>query len=239
MAPPLLLYLSLVWAALWLQPMLGVAADREGGERCSPVLCGNVSIGFPFRIVPEQAMECGLVGFQVQCSNNTPYLGFYGGEYWLQILDIFYGNGSMRIADVHKLQDFNISARCHAPTNNSTTKLGFPFSVSPANKNLIFYNCTTAPPTAERERLLETVCHNNTFVRVAERFDESGGYSGYFLAGCDAVLFPVLGGSGKVNVSSYKELISDGFLLTWQLPPSSPLPPPTSGKFTPGANKSV
>ncbi|TVU22045.1 hypothetical protein EJB05_31721, partial [Eragrostis curvula] len=245
MAPSLLvLVVSSVWTALSLPlMMLGVAADGEGGGRCPPVLCGNVNISFPFRIVPEQATDtnCGAIGFQVQCSNNTPYLGFYGGDYWFQILNIFYGNGSMLVADIRKLQDFNISdpRGCHAPTSNSTTKLGYPFYNSPANKNLIIYNCTRGPPTAERERLVETVCHSNTFFRVAESFDKSGGYSSYFLAGCDAVFIPVLGGSGKVNASNYKELISDGFLLTWQLPSSPPLPPPTSGKFTPGANKSV
>ncbi|KAL6848220.1 hypothetical protein ACP4OV_022348 [Aristida adscensionis] len=157
---------------------------------------------------------CAVV--KVVCTNHTPYLGFYQGKYGLQILDIFYDNGSLIIADVHKLQDFSSSAPkgCHAPTNNSTTKLGYPFLISPLNQNLIFYNCSKAPAAPAAERLVPTACRNNTFVRVAERRDESGGYGSYFLEGCDATVVPVLGKHGEANASRYLELISDGFLLT-------------------------
>jgi hypothetical protein len=230
----LLFFLSPVWVALSLPLTLAVAADGQkgGGEPCSPVLCGDVSISLPFGVVPEQAaeMECGLVGFQVVCTNNIPYLGFYKGRYALTILNIFYGNGSLIVADDHKLHDFSISGGngCHAPTCNSSSKLGYPFSISPASKSLIFYNCTKAPAMAERGKLVETICRRNTLVRVAENFEESGSYGDYFLEGCNATVAPVLGGSGKTNASRYEELINDGFLLTWESP--------KSGKFTRRAN---
>ncbi|XP_062192507.1 LEAF RUST 10 DISEASE-RESISTANCE LOCUS RECEPTOR-LIKE PROTEIN KINASE-like 1.2 [Phragmites australis] len=221
MAPNLMLFfVSSVWAA-WtcaLPLMLATAADVQRREDCPPVLCGNVTISSLFGVVPEQATvtKCGMLGFQVHCSNNTPYLGFYEGAYWFQILNIFYDDGSLLIVDVHKLHDFSSSGPkgCHAPTNNSTTKLGFPFSISPVNQNLIFYNCTKAPATAAGGRIVETICRNHTFVRVAERYDESGSY---FLKGCDATIVPVLARSGEANASNYEELISDGFLLTWPL----------------------
>ncbi|KAL6847862.1 hypothetical protein ACP4OV_021990 [Aristida adscensionis] len=225
----LLPFVSTVWAAwpLWLPlTTLATAADVER-EICPPVLCGNVSITTPFGIVQDQAAanNCGLVGFQVRCTNDTPYLGFYQSKFGFQILDIFYDNGSLIIADVHKLQDFNVSNRagCQTPATNSSTRIGYPFSVSPASQNLIFYNCTKKPAPAAGEALVETRCRNNTFVRVAESLDESGGYGNYSLQGCDANVVPVLGKHGEADASRYLELISDGFLLTWQLPPS-PLP---------------
>ncbi|KAL6847870.1 hypothetical protein ACP4OV_021998 [Aristida adscensionis] len=228
---PSLLPSSVCWAAwaCWLQLMLATAADVER-ETCPPMLCGNVSITTPFGIVPDQATtsSCGLVGFQVVCTNNAPYLGSFQGKYGFQILDIFYHNGSLIIADVHKLWDLNSSHDCHAPTNNSTTKLGYPFSISLLNQNLIFYRCTTTP--AAGEALVETRCGNGTFVRAAESSDEPGSYGSYSLQGCDATVVPVLPRHGAANASRYLELISDGFLLTWQLPsfPPLPAPPPSS-----------
>jgi hypothetical protein len=72
------------------------AADRQGRELCSATLSGGVNISFPFGIVPEHATEsnCGMLGFQVHCPNNTPYIGSYNSDYWFKILDIFYDNGS-------------------------------------------------------------------------------------------------------------------------------------------------
>ncbi|XP_022682588.1 LEAF RUST 10 DISEASE-RESISTANCE LOCUS RECEPTOR-LIKE PROTEIN KINASE-like 2.3 isoform X2 [Setaria italica] len=218
MAPSLLLFLvSSV-------PLILAA----GEEHCPtvPVACGKVNITFPFAIVPDEATEtsCGLIGFQVRCSNNTPYLGYHNGLYGhqFQILDIFYNNASLLLADVHKLQDFNNSAseKCHAPTNNSSNNLGIPFSISPINQNLIFYNCTK--PLSEEERwsrgLVETTCGNMTFVRVAGRSDGLGSYDSYFLEGCNSTVVPVLARYGHANASNYKELISDGFVLTWEAP---------------------
>ncbi|CAL4977686.1 unnamed protein product [Urochloa decumbens] len=226
MAPSslLLFYVSSVWVTLSFPLILSAEADGQGGERCSqpPMLCGNVSISSPFGVIPDQAMEtsCGGTGFQVRCANNTPYLG-YTTRHWFQIHDIFYDNASLLIADVHKLGGFNGSSSgsdgCHIPTNNTPTHLGLPFSVSPANHNLIFYNCTKAP--AGKQGLVETSCGNNTFVRVGGRYsDESSSYGSYFLEGCDAAVVPVLGRSGRMNASMYQELI----LVTWQLPLSPP-----------------
>ncbi|CAL4951334.1 unnamed protein product [Urochloa decumbens] len=234
MAPSslLLFRFSSVWVTLSLPLMLSTSAGGQGGDRCSqsPVLCGNLSISSPFGIIPDQAMEtsCGGTGFQVGCANNIPYLG-YTTKHWFQIRDIFYDNASLLIADVHKLGGFNSSTSsdgCHIPTNNTPAHLGLPFSVSPANHNLIFYNCTKAPAAAGKG-LVETRCGNNTFVRVGGRYgDESSSYGSYFLEGCDAAVVPVLGRSGRTNASRYQELISDGFLVTWQLP----LSPPSAGK---------
>ncbi|XP_072150368.1 uncharacterized protein [Setaria viridis] len=206
-----------------------VPAMLAAGEEDCPtvsVACGKVNITFLFAIVPDEMTEtsCGLIGFQVRCRNNNPYLGYnnrlYGHQF--QILDIFYNNASFLLADVHKLQGFNNSAseKCHAPTNNSSNNLGLPFSISPNNQNLIFYNCTK--PLLEEERwsrgLVETTCGNMTFVRVAGRSDGSGSYGSYFLEGCSSTVVPVLARYGHANASNYKELISDGFLLTWEAP---------------------
>lgn len=233
MGPPFLLLfcISSVWVTLSLPLMLSTAAaDAQGGEHCSPspVLCGNVSISYPFGVIPEEAMEtsCGETGFQVRCTNNTPYLG-YTTRRWFQIRRIFYDNASLLVADVHKLGGFfnssSGSESCHIPTNNTPAHLGLPFSISRVNHDLIFYNCTKAPAAAADEGLVETRCGNSTFVRAGGRYGEvSSSYGGYFLEDCDAAVVPVLGSSGRMNASSYEELISDGFLVTWQLPQSPP-----------------
>ncbi|KAF0905024.1 hypothetical protein E2562_000835 [Oryza meyeriana var. granulata] len=103
-----------------------IRAEDEQGDGCSPRTCGNLTISHPFGFVPEQETDtrCGRLGFEV--------------------LDIFYGNRSLLVADVHKLGDFQNSSSkgCHVMTANTSSKVGLPFSVSPVNLNLIFYNCT-------------------------------------------------------------------------------------------------
>ncbi|CAO2193527.1 unnamed protein product [Urochloa humidicola] len=220
--------------------LLAMAADGKGGKDCPPTVCGNLTISPPFWSVPDEATEtnyCGVPGFQVICYVNTPYLQR------LQILSIFYNKSSLLVADSDKLHKdfFNTSGNdgCHAPMINSSTKLGNPFSISPVNQNLIFYNCTKTLGEEVRQKssLVETVCRNNTFVRAEGRYnDVSGRYGEYFLEGCDATIMPVLVRSGKANASNYRKLLSDGFLLTWrQLPqPSLPPfePPPPAGKLS-------
>ena len=126
---------------------------------------------------------------------------------------------SLIVTDVDELQDFS---SCHIPTNNISKHVD-PFSISAVNQNLIFYNCTKAPATID-SGLVQTRCGNNTFVRVGGPYgyNESGSY---FIEGCDAITMPVLGDPAKTDASRYQELMSGGFLLTWQQPTSV-------GKFT-------
>jgi hypothetical protein len=212
----------MAWA--WSVPVMlaTAAADRQGGELCSPTLCGGVNISFPFGIVTETS--CGVRGFQVRCSNNIPYFG--SSLYSSRILDIFYDNASLLVADVHKLQDFNASASskpCHSPTNNSSSKVVSPFSISPVNQNMIFYDCAVPPAQAVRQSggLVDTACGNKTLVGITKGPDVS---DTYFLEGCSATVVPMLARPGEVNPANYKEFISGGFLLTWSLPPSPPSP---------------
>ncbi|KQK02575.2 hypothetical protein BRADI_2g02432v3 [Brachypodium distachyon] len=228
-------------------PLLLAAAAADGGCTSTTKTCGSLNISAPFGLVDEsEENNCGLqMGFQVHCTDKIPYLGFYERQYRLQILHIFYGNFSLLVSDAHKFQDFNRSSEkgCHVPTANSTSKLGLPFSNSPLNQNLIFYNCTKAPPppeTVSRDELVETVCRNNTFVRAGGQYNGDGVGGGYELEGCNSIAVPVLGksDSGKVNASDYLELIRNGFLLTWQPPPQQQQPGPqpqaagSGGKFT-------
>ncbi|CAO2204758.1 unnamed protein product [Urochloa humidicola] len=209
--------------------MLAAAANGQGGkDYCSPTVCGNLTISSPFGMVSGEATEtsCGELGFQVYCfGNNTPYLH----QRW-QILNIFYDKASVLVVDSVKLHKvFNTSGNdgCHAPFLNISAKLGGPFSISPVNQNLIFYNCTKTLGEEVREKngLVETVCRNNTFVRAEGHYDDvSSRYGDYFLEGCNATVAPVLVKSGKANANNYMELLRDGFLLTWQAPSSPPLP---------------
>jgi len=159
-----------------------------------------MAISFPFGLIPEGAEQtnCGAgIGFQVRCyNNNIPYLQYSQSEHRMQILSIFYRNRSLLIADRQRLAYFNRSSPegCRIPTANTSSHPAPPFSVSPVNQNLIFYNCIKPPPPGAG--LVETVCHKNTFVRAADgRPDESAG--SYFLEDCNATMVPVLGASGK------------------------------------------
>jgi hypothetical protein len=232
----LLLFLvsSSVWVALSLPLLVAAAADGQG-EHCPPFLCGDVTISFPFGLIPEGAVQtnCGAgIGFQVRCRNNIPYLGSFQSEYDMQILSIFYHNHSLLIADRHWPVYFNISSteRCHTFPTSTSSHLAPPFSISSVNQNLIFYNCNKPSPSVD---VVETVCHkahNTTFVRAADgRSDESAG--SYFLEGCTAAMVAVLGVPGKVNTSNYEQLVRDGFLATWL-----PLLPPPPGNFALGTS---
>jgi len=238
---PSLSWLSLVsslWTAWawWSLPLMlataapTTAADRQG-ELCPTTLCGSVNIYFPFGTVADHATDtnCLVIGFQVLCSNNIPYFGL--STYSPRILDIFYDNSSLLIADVNKLDDFHSSATelCHTPTNNSSSKVAPSFSISPVNQNMIFYDCVEPPAPAVRKSrgLVDTTCGNRTLVGVTKGPDVPGSY---FLEGCSATVVPMLARPGEVNPANYKEFISGGFLLTWQLPPS----PSPAGKFAIG-----
>jgi hypothetical protein len=66
---------------------------------------------------------------------------------------------------------------------------------------------------------VETRCGNSRFARIGGFYNESDGR--YFLDGCGATVVPVLAKYAKANASSYEELISDGFRLTWKTPTES------------------
>ncbi|CAL4958022.1 unnamed protein product [Urochloa decumbens] len=210
-------------------PPANVQGDCPASSRC-----GNLTIMEPFGVVPEHATpsNCGSLGFQISCQDDTPYLGHFrrsNESYGLQILAIFYGNGSLLVADTRKLvQLSNLSNKdCQQynfPLANTSSKIALPFSISPINQELILYDCAKPPAlaTAAAEGLVERRCGSSTFVaRVGGGHDELGNSSSYFLEGCTALVVPVLGGYGNVSASNFEELISDGFLMTWTLQPGS------------------
>ncbi|RCV24539.1 hypothetical protein SETIT_5G093200v2 [Setaria italica] len=240
MAPSFASPVWVVWSLILMLAASATAAlaNVQGGDCSANTRCGNLNISKPFGIVPDQATEpnCGSLGFQVICKNHTPYLGYYHPNknipdyYQLQILDIFYGNGSLLVADMEKLEDLrNLThedcQQYRFPTANTSSKIALPFSIDPiVNQNLILYNCTkpSAPAAAAAEGLAERSCGNNTlYARVG---DERGNSSSddSIMKGCTAIFVPVRGGYGKASASNYAQLLSDGFLLTWQLPPLQP-----------------
>uniref|UniRef100_J3KW86 Wall-associated receptor kinase galacturonan-binding domain-containing protein n=1 Tax=Oryza brachyantha TaxID=4533 RepID=J3KW86_ORYBR len=233
MHPPPALFMFFapsIWAAWSLFLILASAVDAQGGEgSCKAGRCGNVSILEPFGLITGQQEEntCSWLGYQVTCSNNTLYFGYPGNNRQpkFQIIDIFYNNSSLLVTNLKKIGDFD-TRNCHVPNSNTSSKLGLPFSISPVNQKLIFYNCTKAPaPARQRDLgLVETKCRNNTFARLEERYNESV----YFLENCGAVIVPVRGRYGEANVSNYEQLISDGFLLSWPPPPPQSVAPHAS-----------
>ncbi|XP_044335905.1 uncharacterized protein [Triticum aestivum] len=216
-------FLVFVWV-VWGLPLTLAGAEEQQGEGCSTSAktCGNLTITHPFWIADREAgRSCGPLDFQVGCSNDSiPFLRSSGftGYTGFAIMDISYKDRNLRVVDVRKEEDFNVSnSRCNFPSWNTSSKLALPFKVNPANLNLIFYKCT------KRVALVEVRCVNtsNVFVRAGVRFDEMRNYVDYALEGCDAIVVPVMGSSDGANASHFEQLISDGFFLTWDPPPTS------------------
>uniref|UniRef100_A0A453DSG3 non-specific serine/threonine protein kinase n=1 Tax=Aegilops tauschii subsp. strangulata TaxID=200361 RepID=A0A453DSG3_AEGTS len=134
------------------------------------------------------------------------------------------------------LEILQASNSCHVTILNTSVKLAQPFRINPVGLSLILYNCTeegaaAAATVARRDRdLVKTGvrCRNesNVLVHTGVPYDTTGNYGGYALKGCEAVVVPVMGSSGEANMSNYEQLISDGFLLTWDPPEPLPLPAP-------------
>ncbi|CAM0878699.1 unnamed protein product [Alopecurus aequalis] len=232
-------FLIVVWA--WCLPlMLEGAAGQEQREACEPERCGNLTILSPFGIVSgAEENGCAQLGFQVHCTNDIPYIGYYDPDFGLRILGIFYANASLLVSDVYKLADFSngdftndSEGGCRVLTADTASKIGNPFSISPLNRNLVFYECIKAPSRAvwEQAGLVETVCPNNTFVRAGGRYNEQQNYS---IEGCNHTAVAVMGAeNSEVNAGDYVELISDGFLLTWQPQPVAALAGSSDSKRT-------
>ncbi|VAH55915.1 unnamed protein product [Triticum turgidum subsp. durum] len=189
-------FLVFVWV-VWGLPLTLAGAEEQQGEGCSTSAktCGNLTITHPFWIADREAgRSCGPLDFQVGCSNDSiPFLRSSGftGYTGFAIMDISYKDRNLRVVDVRKEEDFNVSnSRCNFPSWNTSSKLALPFKVNPANLNLIFYKCT------KRVALVEVRCVNTSNVFV-------------------------MGSSDGANASHFEQLISDGFLLTWDPPPTS------------------
>lgn len=207
--------------------MLAVTAAEEQGEGCSaPKICGNLTISEPFWLPDwETGRSCGSLDFEVTCFKGTPIIrSVYGLKSGFAIINISYEERSLRVVDQHNQEALRASSnRCHIPSRNTSVKLTPPFKINPVfNMDLIFYNCTKPPAAHQDETLVEMRCGNesNAFVRAGGRYDGAGD-GDYATEGCQATVVPVLGeSSGEVDASNYEELISGGFLLTWQSPPA-------------------
>uniref|UniRef100_A0A0D3EJC3 Wall-associated receptor kinase galacturonan-binding domain-containing protein n=1 Tax=Oryza barthii TaxID=65489 RepID=A0A0D3EJC3_9ORYZ len=224
MAPSFFFALVVV-SAWWTAFMLAVAA-REAEERGSgcPAKCGNLNISSPFWITQSQMdRPCGSLDFQVDCNQSTGVGTLRTSSiFGFQIINISYGERTLLALDRRKLDDLTSLNRCQIPSWNTSAKLAVPFRISSAaNLDLVFYNCTKAPPAERHEQLglVETRCRNNSFARLGERYDDRSNYDAYYLEGCRATFLPALEPpGGKANASRYEELVRGGFLITWDLP---------------------
>uniref|UniRef100_A0ACD5VM40 Uncharacterized protein n=1 Tax=Avena sativa TaxID=4498 RepID=A0ACD5VM40_AVESA len=216
-----------VW---WLPLMLAGAEEQqqqgEAGCSGSDKKCGNLTISYPFwlRETAEEeqgSAACAPPDFEVTClSNDTPVLpSSLPSSLGFAIMDILYEEDSLRVVDLGRTRLSQASnGGCGIQIWNTSDKLGRPFSIAPANVNLVLYNCTDASAARRDGALVETSlgCGNHTQVFVEASDSETS-----YIAGCDAVVLPVLGGAnGRANASDYDRLIGDGFLMTWENPPT-------------------
>ncbi|XP_071683181.1 uncharacterized protein [Lolium perenne] len=188
----------------------GAVADQQAqGCSGSAKRCGNLTISDPFWLVDlEKGKSCGAPGFEVFCEKNTPSLQS-PGRFGFTIINITYEKHNLRAIDKGKLELMQASNTCHIPhSRNTSVKLRPPFRISPANLDLVMYNCKEE-------------------VAGARSYDEMSDYASYAVEGCDALVIPVLGSSGNGNASNYEQLIRDCFLVTWD-----DLPLPLARKFT-------
>ncbi|KAM3198001.1 hypothetical protein ACQJBY_073221 [Aegilops geniculata] len=229
-------FLTFAWV-WWLPLVLVVAEEQQGG--CSRK-CGKLTISDPFRLPDWQTGRlCGSPGppgFELTCFNGSyPLLrSCVPGNPGFAIINISYGERSLRVLDMGKLQllhDLPNGFNSCAPIWNTSVKLAPPFKIAPVNLELILYNCTEeAAAAARREKELvqaktmRCVNTSNTFVRAGVPYDPTGTYSGYALEGCAPIVLPVL--SGETNANHYERLIQSGFFLEWELPPPHPAPAP-------------
>ncbi|CAM0878995.1 unnamed protein product [Alopecurus aequalis] len=234
-----LLVIIFLW---WLPPMLVGAQLEEQQQRdgrCTrlPKTCGKLNISDPFWLqYSETGRSCGFLDFEVTCIDNITVLpSVMPLSYGFAILDISYENKSMRVADLGKLRLFRdisleritrlpTSDSCNKPMWNTSEKLHHYFSIDPVNQNLAMYNCTKASTAARRDgELVETKmsCGNESqvFVSVEGTYGDTS-----TIEGCrPGVILPVLASAdGEVNASDYEQLISEGFILRWEIPPLAP-----------------
>ncbi|KAG8046210.1 hypothetical protein GUJ93_ZPchr0008g11718 [Zizania palustris] len=231
MAVPTFFLFTAVVSAWWLAAAARGRAEEEGGGgggggcgRASKK-CGELNISFPFWIDQGRQTDrpCGIRDFLVDCndSNGVATLGS-STRYGFEIMDISYRERTLLVLDSRKVDDLTNSSNCHVPTWNTSAKLGIPFRISPANLNLVLYNCTPAkePSAAERRELglVETKCRNNSFARLGGHYyDGRINSDEYSLEGCAATFLPVLLKPGvSANASGYEALMRDGFLMTWE-----------------------
>ncbi|KAM3346371.1 hypothetical protein ACQJBY_020752 [Aegilops geniculata] len=214
--------------ALWLPLMLAVAAADDQVEACSAKKCGNTTISHPFWLpVWETGRSCGSPEFEVRCPDkSTPIiLNSAAISLGFAIVNISYEERSLHVVDLGKqylLQ--HASNICLAPIWNTSAKLSAPFRIDPVNLDLVLYSCPEAAGAAAMAQDGELVqtgmrCGNKSkvFVRAGGRYNDTAGYRSY--DGCDAAVTPVVGADGEANARRYEQLINDGFLLTWELPP--------------------
>uniref|UniRef100_M8BNM4 Wall-associated receptor kinase galacturonan-binding domain-containing protein n=1 Tax=Aegilops tauschii TaxID=37682 RepID=M8BNM4_AEGTA len=214
---------ALVFVLLSSVPLVPVTAKEEHGGGCSAKKrCGNLTVSDPFWLADiEAGRSCGPLDFMVSCNRSIPLLRS-SGPIGFAIMNISYEGRNLRVVDLHKEEAFSIPKVCHFPRRNTSSKLALSFKINPANLNLIFYNCTKTAAHPRGKALVEMRCVDmtNAYVRTGVPYDATGAYAGYALDGCGAIVMPVMGSLGEANASDYKQLINDGFLLTWDPAPA-------------------
>nr|XP_051222859.1 uncharacterized protein LOC127341126 [Lolium perenne] len=130
--------------AWWLPLMVAGAVADQQAQGCSGSAkrCGNLTISDPFWLVDlEKGKSCGAPGFEVFCEKNTPSLQS-PGRFGFTIINITYEKHNLRAIDKGKLELMQASNTCHIPhSRNTSVKLRPPFRISPANLDLVMYNC--------------------------------------------------------------------------------------------------
>ncbi|KAM0870256.1 hypothetical protein ACQ4PT_040132 [Festuca glaucescens] len=200
-----MLWLLLLPLASLLRP-----ATSGGNTSCAQATCGNLTIGYPFSLAGVQPVYCGYPVFDLTCdaAHGHAYLSKTFRERLFRVDNISYASNTM-VATIAgdggcPVPDFNVSASLAL----------FPFTISAANKRLVFFYDCHVPP----ELRLPRPCGNLTMGTYI-----SGIWNGVdsmppgVSRNCVSVSVPVRGAMEPPR-QHYEQLIDDGFLLELPAP---------------------
>ncbi|KAM0831184.1 hypothetical protein ACQ4PT_065733 [Festuca glaucescens] len=185
------------------------ATSGGGNTSCTQESCGNLTIRFPFSLAGAQPLYCGYSAFDLTCDagRGRAYLSKTFRDRLFRVVDISYAKKSMVAAIAGDggcpVPDFNVSASLAL----------FPFTISGANKRLVFFYGCAVPPELRLPRL----CGNRAVgAYISGRWGAEDTLPRGVPANCSSVGVPVRRGMEPASLQ-YERLIGDGFLL--DLPP--------------------
>ncbi|KAK1660649.1 hypothetical protein QYE76_048808 [Lolium multiflorum] len=207
---------------LWLLllPLASLVRSATSGgvnTSCAQATCGNLTIGYPFSLAGAQPLYCGYPVLDLTCdaAHGHAYLSKTFRERLFRVDNISYASNTMVAAiagDVGcPVPDFNVSASLAL----------FPFTISAANKRLVFFYDCHVPPELRLPLLplLPPLCGNRTVgAYISGHWGKENTLPLGVPANCSTVSVPVRGRMEPASLLYYELLMADGFLLDLPLP---------------------
>ncbi|KAL4378853.1 hypothetical protein GQ457_02G038510 [Hibiscus cannabinus] len=114
---------------------------RTGSKHCSPTVCGNVTISYPFRLT-TQSRHCGDPPFEIHCDSRkrTVLVSNYGRFY---VQNISYERNTVRVIDPNLAVDDCSLPRCSLSFwDNINMNRSLPYSLNFLFTSMYLVNCS-------------------------------------------------------------------------------------------------